>query len=101
MIRHVSVFTLKDKNRIDDFIVLLNEVGQTCPLIINSQVGKNIATLPPKGLEGPDFGDVIQMIDFASKDDADLYPQSKEHLMLFHDGPEMEKVTAIDFEFNK
>ena len=101
MIRHVSVFTLKDKNKIDDFIVLLNGVGQTCPLIVNSQVGKNIAHLPPEGLEGPDFGDVIQLIDFQSKEDADLYPQSKEHLKLFHDGPEMLKVTAIDFELNK
>lgn len=97
MIRHVSVFTLENKNDIDSFMTLLQEVGK-CPLIIQSQIGQNIAKMPPQELAGPDFGDVIQIIDFASKDDADAYPSSAEHLKLFHEGPKMIKVTAIDYE---
>ena len=36
MIKHVSVFTLKDKMEIDHFITLLEEVGNDCSLIVNS-----------------------------------------------------------------
>ena len=32
MIKHVSVFTLKDKSEIKHFVVLLDEVGQNCSL---------------------------------------------------------------------
>ncbi len=60
--------------------------------------GKNIAKGPLENLEGLDFGDVVQIIDFQTSEDANCYPQSKEHLKLFHHGPKMIKVTAIDFE---
>lgn len=96
MYRHISIFTLKDKNEIQSLKDLLEEVG-SCPLIVNNHVGLNM-TLLPDGEKGPNFGDVIQTIDFHTKEDLDKYPTSKEHLKLFHEGPEMEKVTAIDFE---
>ena len=58
MIKHVSVFTLKDKSEIKHFVEMLEEVGKNCPLIIKSEVGVNISEQPPVG---PHFGDVIQI----------------------------------------
>ena len=49
MIKHVSVFTLKDKMGIDHFITLLEEVGNDCSLIVNSEVGCNISKQPAIG----------------------------------------------------
>ena len=88
------VFTLKDKMKIDHFITLLEEVGNDCSLIVNSEVGCNISKQPAIG---PHFGDIIQIIEF--KDEADLkaYPTSKEHQRLLKEGPEMKTVTAIDY----
>ena len=40
MIKHVSVFTLKDKSEIKHFVEMLEEVGKNCPLIIKSEVGE-------------------------------------------------------------
>ena len=39
MIKHVSVFTIKDKSEIKNFVEMLEEVGKNCPLIIKSEVG--------------------------------------------------------------
>lgn len=94
MIKHVSVFTLKDKMEIDHFITLLEEVGNDCSLIVNSEVGCNISKQPPVG---PHFGDVIQIVEFSNLIDLQKYPQSKEHQKLLMDGTEMETVTAIDY----
>ena len=90
MIKHVSVFTLKDKMGIDHFITLLEEVGNDCSLIVNSEVGCNISKQPAIG---PHFGDIIQIIEA----DLKAYPTSKEHQRLLKEGPEMETVTAIDY----
>jgi len=92
MIKHVSVFTLKDKSEIKHFVEMLEEVGKNCPLIIKSEVGVNISEQPPVG---PHFGDVIQIVEFSNL--IDLHPQSKEHQKLLMDGTEMETVTAIDY----
>ena len=94
MIKHVSVFTLKDKNEIKHFVEMLEEVGKNCPLIIKSEVGVNISEQPPVG---PHFGDVIQIVEFSNLIDLQKYPQSKEHQKLLMDGTEMETVTAIDY----
>lgn len=94
MIKHVSVFTLKDKNEIKHFVEMLEEVGQNCPLIIKSEIGVNMSEQPPVG---PHFGDIIQIIEFNNEDDLNAYPVSKEHQKLLDDGPEMETVTAIDY----
>ena len=94
MIKHVSVFTLKDKNEIKHFVGMLEEVGKKCPLIIKSEIGVNMSE---QQSVGPHFGDIIQIIEF--KDEADLkaYPTSKEHQRLLKEGPEMKTVTAIDY----
>lgn len=94
MIKHVSVFTLKNKNEIKHFVEILEEVGKNCSLIIKSEIGLNVSEQPPVG---PHFGDVIQIIEFKNEDDLNNYPKSKEHQKLLTDGPEMETVTAIDY----
>ena len=94
MIKHVSVFTLKDKNEIKHFVGMLEEVGKNYPLIIKSEIGVNMSEQLPVG---PHFGDVIQIIEFKNEDDLNNYPKSKEHQKLLTDGPEMETVTAIDY----
>lgn len=96
MIKHVSVFTLKDKNEINKFVEMLEEVGKACPLIIKSEVGVNISE---QVKVGPHFGDIIQTIEFNNEDDLNAYPISKEHQKLLDDGPEMETVTAIDYYY--
>jgi len=98
MIRHISIFTLKDIKQKNSFIQLLKEIGEKCPLIIDSQVGEHLGNKPPVGTAGPHFGDVIQLIDFKDEKDAQAYPTSKEHMYLVENGPEMAAVTAIDYK---
>ncbi|HJI22149.1 MAG TPA: Dabb family protein [Coprobacillaceae bacterium] len=94
MIKHVSVFTLKDKSEIKHFVEMLEEIGEKCPLIIKSEIGVNMSEQPPVG---PHFGDVIQTVEFLNVTDLEKYPQSKEHQKLLIEGPEMKTVTAIDY----
>lgn len=94
MIKHVSVFTLKDKSEIKHFVEMLEEIGEKCPLIIKSEIGVNMSEQPPVG---PYFGDVIQTVEFLNVTDLEKYPQSKEHQKLLIEGPEMKTVTAIDY----
>lgn len=98
MIRHISIFTLANPNEKEKLIDLLKQV-EKCPLVVKSQIGEHIGKKPPLGLEGPHFGDVIQLLDFQKQEDADAYPQSKEHMFLFENGPKMKEVTAIDYYF--
>ena len=65
MIKHVSVFTLKDKSEIKHFVEMLEEIGEKCPLIIKSEIGVNMSEQPPVG---PHFGDVIQTVEFLNVD---------------------------------
>ena len=74
MIKHVSVFTLKDKNEIKHFVEMLEEVGKKCPLIIKSEIGVNMSE---QQSVGPHFGDVIQIVEFSNRIDLQKYPQSK------------------------
>ena len=94
MVKHVSIFTLKNKSEIKHFVEMLEEVGNNCPLIIKSEIGVNMSEQLPVG---PHFGDVIQIVEFSNVIDLQKYPQSKEHQKLLTDGPEMETVTAIDY----
>ena len=58
MVKHVSIFALKDKSEIKHFVEMLEEVGKNYPLIIKSEIGVNMSEQLPVG---PHFGDVIQM----------------------------------------
>lgn len=100
MIRHISVFTLEDKKDLPLLKSLLEETAKNCPLIKHSQIGENIAAPPKDDLKGPDFGDLVQIIDFETLEDANAYPTSGAHRYLFCNSPKMKKVTAIDFHFD-
>ena len=72
MVKHVSIFTLKDKSEIKHFVEMLEEVGKNYPLIIKSEIGVNMSEQLPVG---PHFGDVIQIIEFKNEDDLKSYLQ--------------------------
>lgn len=99
MIRHISIFTLDNINDKESCIQLLNKVSKECPFIVNYQIGEHIGPKLPNQNEGPHFGNVIQLIDFKTLEDANAYPQSKEHMYLIEQGPKMKEVTAIDYYF--
>lgn len=96
MYRHISIFTLKDKDKMNDFIALLKEVGEQAPSVVRYEVGKNFGKAPDG--PGPDFGDVIQILDFETMEDLNAWPATEQHIRLMKEGPENEKVTAIDYE---
>ena len=82
MVKHVSIFTLKDKNEIKHFVEMLEEVGKKCPLIIKSEIGVNMSE---QQSVGPHFGDVIQIIEFKNEDRFAIIIQNlKEHQKLLN-----------------
>lgn len=97
MIRHVSVFSLQDKEQIPAFVKKLEKVGRQCPLIVHSETGINFS-VPAPGIPGPHFGDVIQIVDFACRKDLEQYPASSEHMELVAASPCMNTVWAVDYE---
>ncbi len=94
MVKHCSVFTLRDKAEIPAFLRLLEEVSRQCPTVCDYEIGAGLAQ---EDGHGPDFGDVVQILTFASLDDARDYPNTAEHQRLLGEGPAMAKVTAIDW----
>lgn len=110
MIRHISVFTLVEnapngktkQENIETICKYLETVPELYPVIVNSQVGVSIGGDAPDLPEGaaPIFGDIVQILDFHTVEDANGYPPSKAHTNLVEfSNPMLDKVTAIDFEF--
>jgi hypothetical protein len=96
MYRHVSIFTLKEKENTETFIALLKEVSEEAPSVVRYEIGRNFGKAPDG--PGPDFGDIIQILDFETIEDLNAWPATQEHIRLLREGPENEKVTAIDYE---
>lgn len=110
MIRHISVFTLVDnapngktkQENIEIIWAYLEKVPEMYPAIVSQQIGVSIGGDVPDLPEGasPLFGDLVQIADFHTVEDANGYPPSKAHMDLVElSNPMLEKVTAIDFEF--
>lgn len=97
MYRHISIFTLENANQIPEFIQQLEQIAKL-PSVVSAQSGVNLTQIP-ENVSCPDFGDVIQILDFETKEELDAYPSSDAHQDLLKNGPEMKKVTAIDYEF--
>ncbi len=110
MIRHISVFTFSDtpKNgktkaeNIETVRAYLENVQALYPPMKACQVGVAIPgdppDLPPDA--APLFGDLVQIADYDSLEDANGYPPSKAHMDLVAlSDPMLDNVTAIDFEF--
>lgn len=82
MFRHVSVFTLRPEVTEQERASMrhaLEAVGATCPLVVASEVGEALPSMAPAPKDGPVFGDLIQIVDFATRDDLDAYPASEAH----------------------
>lgn len=108
MIRHISIFTFKNstpdgKSKADN-ISSVRRFLQTVPAM-NPSIIQHSVCIP--ALDSPDlpdeapvmFGDLIQIADFTSIEDAQNYPASEAHIKLTEfSSPMLRKVTAIDFE---
>ncbi len=110
MIRHISVFTFKElgdngKTKAENVEIIrayLEKVPALYPPMKASQIGVAIPGEVPDLPEGacPLFGDLVQIADYDTIEDANGYPPSKAHMDLVElSDPMLEKVTAIDFEF--
>lgn len=110
MIRHISVFTFSDSpangrtkaENIETIRAYLEKVPAMYPPMKFSQVGVAIPGEVPDLPEGacPLFGDLVQIADYETLEDANGYPPSKAHMDLVAlSDPMLEKVTAIDFEY--
>lgn len=108
MIRHISIFTFLDRpvngrtkaENMDQVRTYLEKIPQLYPAVKLQQIGAAIGGVPVL----PDdalvmFGDLVQIADFDTPEDANGYPSSKAHLDLVEfASPMLKKVTSIDFE---
>ncbi len=103
MVRHISIFFFKkevtdtEKENVRRMLLGLKEKLEG---VADYRVGTHCMPLPPSGAaEGPQFGDLVQVIDFYGRDGAESYPRHAAHMeLLAETSGYMEKVVAIDFE---
>ena len=108
MIRHISVFTFleqpangktKEEN-MKTVRAYLEKVPQLYPAIKSQYIGTTLGGTPVLPDDAPVmFGDLVQVIDYETVEDANGYPPSKAHMDLVEfSSPMMKKVTTIDYE---
>ena len=110
MIRHISMFAFSDnpkngKTKAENIEIVrkyLEGVPALYPAIRSQQIGVAIPgdppELPPDAC--PLFGDLVQIADYDTVEDANGYPPSKAHMDLVAlSDPMLDRVAAIDFEF--
>lgn len=108
MIRHISVFTFLDRpangktkaENVEAVRAYLEKIPQLYPAMKRQQIGVAVGGAPALPDDAPMmFGDLVQIADYDTLEDANGYPPSKAHmdLVAFAD-PMLKKVTAIDFE---
>ena len=111
MVRHISVFTFLDapsngKNKAENMETVrayLETVPGLYTPIRRQVVGVTLGGTPDLPEDAPVmFGDLIQVADFDTAEDAAGYPASKAHTDLVEfSTPMLKKVTAIDFEMKE
>ena len=103
MIRHISVFTFKDtpdkQKNIEAVKDFLEKVPSLYPAVKRQVIGCQAAETPCLPDDAPVmFGDLIQLADFDTPEDAAGYPASEAHTKLAEfSTPMLKKVTAIDY----
>ena len=102
MVRHVSIFFLKEQTQenIEKMLQALRRATDAYPGVVHSTVAQAIAPerALPRG-QGPAFGDVVQIIEFDSLRRAEDYPMSPAHLALMQETSELvQNVSVVDFE---
>lgn len=103
MVRHISVFTFKDtpdkQKNIEAVRAYLETVPSLYPAVRRQVIGSPAADTPCLPDDAPVmFGDLIQVADFDTLEDAGGYPASEAHAKLAEfSTPMLKKVTAIDY----
>lgn len=103
MIRHISVFTFKDtpdkQQNMETVKAYLEKVPTLYRAIKAQTIGAQAADTPSLPDDAPVmFGDLIQVADFDTLEDANGYPASEAHTKLAEfSTPMLKKVTAIDY----
>ena len=103
MVRHISVFTFKDtpdkQKNIETVKDFLEKVPSLYPAVKRQVIGCQVAETPCLPDDAPVmFGDLIQLADFDTLEDAAGYPASEAHTKLAEfSTPMLKKVTAIDY----
>lgn len=101
MVKHISIFFLKEEQKAEHqklFLERLKQMEAELSSLGGYHVGGDCIERPPKGAPGvPEFGDLMQVIDFMKEEDALAYPDHPAHIALTKDmGGYLEKVVAID-----
>ena len=103
MIRHISIFTFLDtpekQENIEAVRAFLEKIPDIYPAIRNCEVAVPAGPVPSLPDDSPVmFGDLIQILDYETPEDAAGYPASKAHTDLTElSAPMLKKVTAIDY----
>lgn len=104
MIRHISIFFLKEEKKdanIKEMKAHLEELGRELTGAVAYTVGIHAGPRPAKGPGVPEFGDLIQIVDFKTKEDAAAYPLHPGHRKLMEETDAyIEKVVAMDVELD-
>lgn len=106
MIKHVTIFTIDPERGAEGVAQMkaaLDEAAAASPLVRASESGTMLPPIPgapepPEGA-GPAWGDVVQILTFDNREDADAYPASPAHdVLLAKSEGLVVAATAIDFE---
>lgn len=105
MVRHISIFFIKEGKN-DEEIRRLKKTLIDCTESIGAEmyvIGTDCLKRPEERFPGiPEFGDIVQILDFADRADAKAYPENPAHLKLMREiGNMIEKVAAIDIEIGE
>lgn len=108
MVRHISVFTFLDApangktkaENIEAVRAYLERVPAIYPAMKNQVIGGSLGGNPVLPDDAPVmFGDLVQIADYDTAEDAAGYPPSKAHTdLVAFSTPMLKKVTSIDFE---
>ncbi len=107
MIKHTTIFSMNpaEVDASERMWAALERAAKASPLVVEAEGGimlsseKTADSDSAEAHEGPVWGDVIQILSFASREDADAYPRSREHdLLLAETEGLVAGATAIDFE---
>lgn len=105
MVRHISMFFIKKEKKearrliIKKLQELEKKLGNITDYILGSDCMERFTREIPGVLE---FGDIVQIIDFETVEEATAYPQNPGHIKLMEEvGEYVEKVTAIDIKLEE
>lgn len=101
MIRHISIFFIKEeeKTKLPELSKALEKCTKEADAV-SFMTGANCMPGSEEKIPGlPEFGDLVQVIDFADRMKAEQYPAHPAHQKLMQEiGDAVEKVVAIDVE---